>query len=187
MKMHPFDRFLLVFISLIFILFSLFAIGVAVSLLESSFIELFALMQPSWIYRSVVVVVAAVIILICIRLIAASGTKKAPPAPQSVMLKVTDQGQVRIALSAIDTMVQKAARGVSGVRDLASQVSVDQNQAVIIALRLTLTPDCVVPEVCANVQQTVRDYIQAHAGLPVVEIPVSVDQVGQGSAVARVE
>ena len=103
-----------------------------------------------------------------------------------MLLKTTDNGTIRIAVSALDSMVQRAARSAPSVRDLTSRIIVLDNDALAIQLRVTFAPDAMLSEGTAQVQADVKDYVQTHAGVPVQEVQVFVEAMGNGAAV-RVE
>lgn len=187
MKLHPFDRFLQVLLMFIVVLLGLTGIGAALGLLDQVILQGLQATFASLTSRVIAGVVCLVLIAIAVRLVAATGPRLPAPAEQTVMVKTSDNGQINITLSALDTMVQKAARGISGVRDIASSLQSGEGQAVVIALRLVLSPDAIVPETCEKVQAAVRDYVQSHAGLQVLDIPISVEKMGQGTQVSRVE
>lgn len=186
MKPTPFDRFLIILSLLMLILLSAVMIGFASGLLvdpvETFMVNILATTAAKWITAGV----ALVLIVMAIRGIVAVCPPAEEPQAKTVMIKVTNSGKVQMTLTAVDTLVQKAARTVEGVRDVKSRINVSETQEAIIDLQVMLVPDAVVPSVCENVQNTVKEYVQTHAGLPVQDVAVCVEQVG-ATGVARVE
>lgn len=107
--------------------------------------------------------------------------------PQAALIKNGELGTVSITIQALDTLVQKAVHSVPGVRDAISQITV-LPQGLSILLRLSFMPDVVIPEITETIQKTVKDFVQAHAGVAILEIRISVDSTaGALSQKSRVE
>ena len=187
MKMKWFDRVLLTLVLVIFIGIGIFAIGIALGPLRPVFESFYSLMTNGlWINVLILAAIGLVMLLIAFRVIYASCAHKGAPLPTTVLLKTTDNGSIRIALSAIDTMVQRSARSAASVRDVVSRIIVTENDALAVQLRITFAPDSVLADATAQVQNEVKDYVQTHAGVPVQEVQVFVEAVGNGQ-VSRVE
>ena len=61
-----------------------------------------------------------------------------------------------------------------------------ENDALAFQLRVTFAPDAMLSEATTQVQSDVKDYVEAHAGVPVQEVQVFVEAMGNGVAI-RVE
>src|SRR5690625_3708708 len=71
----------------------------------------------------------------------------------------TDLGRVAISRRAVERLVERAARGVEGVRTV--QVDIEQgDQGVIISLVLDVSPDVSLPTVSHEVQAGVESYLR---------------------------
>jgi uncharacterized alkaline shock family protein YloU len=180
MKMKWFDRVLLTLVLIIFIGIAIFAIGIALGVLGAPFIRFYNLMTNGvWVNSLILASVGAIMVLIAIRVLYASYAHRgAPPAASTVLLKTTDNGSIRIAVSAIDTMVQRSARSLGSVRDVASRILVDEHDALSVQLRVTFAPDTVLTEATAQIQNEVKEYVQTHSGVPVKDVQVFVEALG---------
>ena len=187
MKLKWFDRLLLTLVLLIFIGVSIFVIGIGFGPLRSVVENFYALMTNGLFINSLIlVVVGIVLVLIALRVIVALCARKAPAAPTTVLLKTTDSGSIRIAISAVDSMVQRAARNAPSVRDVTSRVITTANEELAIQLRITFAPDTELASATVKVQEEVRDYVQKHTGVPVQEVQVYVQAVGNAAQAAKV-
>lgn len=187
MKMKWFDRILLTLVLIIFIGIGIFTIGIALGPLRPVFESFYSLMTNGLMGNVLILsAIGLVMLLIAIRVIHASCSVKRASLPTTVLLKNTDNGSIRIAVSAIDTMVQRSARSCNSVRDVISRILVMENDALAIQLRVTFAPDSVLSDATVQVQNEVKDYVQAHAGVPVQEVQVFVEAVGNGQ-ISRVE
>lgn len=188
MKMKWFDRVLLALVLIAFIGAAVFMIGVTVSVFDVAFADFSSMMlQGDMVTMVIVAAVCVLMILIAIRVMYASVSHKdRTPMPTTVLLKTTDNGSIRIALTAVDTMVQRSVRSSAAVRDVNSRVMVTEHDAIAIQLRVTFAPDTVLADATAQIQNEVREYVQTHAGVPVQEVQIFVDAVGTAQ-LSRVE
>lgn len=183
MKMKWFDRLLLALVLIIFIGVAVFAIGIAAGPLRAPFEAFYALMTNGLLINVIILIVVGLVLLVmALRVVYACCAKKAPPVPTTVLLKTTDNGSIRIAISAVDSMVQRAARNAPSVRDLTSRVITTPNEELAIQLRITFAPDTELAVATAKVQQDVKEYVQKHAGVPVQAVQVFVEAVGNAQS-----
>ena len=174
MKMSIVDRILLVVLCLCGVAVSV--VGALTMLRVIPLTDLIAFLQALYdnlLYTAIVVAAALLVAIVCIKLLF-SGT--APKTPQNALIKVTDNGAVRMSLSAIDAMAQKHVRQNDRVRDVKSSVGLVEN-GIRIRLRLTLMPEAVIPEVTAQLQTTLKDYIESLSGINVKEVLVFVEDM----------
>ena len=141
-----------------------------------------------WVNSLILIVIGAVLILMVIRVLYAScgGHHGGAVAPATVLLKTTDNGTIRIALSAVDTLVQRCVRSSASVRDVASHIGVDEHDTLEIRLRISFAPETVLQEATVQIQNDVCQYVQTHTGVPVQGVQILIDAVGSGQN-ARVE
>jgi hypothetical protein len=84
-----------------------------------------------------------------------------------------DGGRVRIALSALEQMARQAIEGVGGVEDMQIHVGSDDD-AISVAVDLTLLKGAHVPTVTMNMQKTIRNNIEANCGIAVRAVEITV-------------
>lgn len=104
-----------------------------------------------------------------------------PPEPVEALIKVTDNGTIHITLATLTALAVKYSRLVSGIRDVRVSTSVIAD-GVQVRIRAAVINEAVIPEVTANVQQTVRDNIENMVGLHVTEVKIIVDNSITASA-----
>ncbi len=85
-------------------------------------------------------------------------------------------GNIRIALSAIETLVEKVSMEQKGVKE-AKAVVVSIPQGVGIRVRVTVTPDINVPQLSELLQQEVLEKVKEVTGMEVKDIRVSVENI----------
>lgn len=97
----------------------------------------------------------------------------------------TNLGQIRITITALEHLVLKAAKSVHGIRDIRPII---QNTAagLSIQLKVQVLPDVSIPNITADLQKIIRDYLQKTAGTTVQEIRILVNKVSWENK-ARVE
>ncbi|MFZ5975846.1 MAG: alkaline shock response membrane anchor protein AmaP [Bacillota bacterium] len=133
----------------------------------------FQTMYDNPLYTALMIAAALLVTIICIKLLfSGTGSK----APQSALIKLTENGAVRIALSALDSMTQKHVRANERVRDVKSAIEM-ADDGVRIRLRLSLMPEANIPETGTQLQSTLKDYIESLSGIHVKEILIYVEDV----------
>lgn len=114
---------------------------------------------------------------------------RAPKEPQqlaSVLLKHTDNGVIRVSVTALDALVHKCVRGFGPVKDCKTQV-VNNEDNVAIRVKVTLLPDTMIPDLTQQLQKEIKDYVQGQSGISVSEVTVFVDAPPPPTTAARVE
>ena len=103
-------------------------------------------------------------------------------------MRKSDIGGTYIALSAIDTMVQKHCRQQSKVRDCVSSLRTTENGGVAISLKLAVLPDTDVVALTDELQKSLKEYIESLTGVNVSEVSILVENTAaQYPAAGRVE
>jgi len=101
------------------------------------------------------------------------------PMPSSVVLQVED-GEVRIALAAIDTLVQQAAKEIRGVREVRTDFFT-RNEGLGVYIKTVVSADGSIPELSAQLQRVVMDHVHRIAGINIEEVKVLVENVSTAS------
>jgi uncharacterized alkaline shock family protein YloU len=120
----------------------------------------------------------AILLILSIYLLCVSFARKKVYAPKSIAVRQSEIGSVEISLEAIDTLVQKCARGFSEVRDCKSKVTVTQFNDIIIAIRLHIMPDTDIPDLTARMQAELKSYVERISGISVREVKVLIESTG---------
>lgn len=85
-------------------------------------------------------------------------------------------GEVRICFKAVENLVLKAAKGVKGVKETKTRIVYTDN-GMIIFLRVATYPDQVIPQVTAELQAAVKEYVESITGSSVAEVKVMVESI----------
>src|SRR5690625_1897939 len=89
------------------------------------------------------------------------GTKERRSDP---VVTETELGRVAISRRAVERLVERAARGVDGVRTV--QVGLEQvEEGLIVSLSMDVAPDVSLPTVSHEVQTGVESYLKQTSGL----------------------
>jgi len=103
-----------------------------------------------------------------------SGEKK-HQEPTSTLVHTGELGAAFITLSAIDAMIQKHCRANSKIRDVVSMVRASRDSGVTISVRLSLLPETEIPLLTQELQLSLKEYIEKHAGINVREIGILIE------------
>lgn len=95
--------------------------------------------------------------------------------PAAVVLRRAE-GDVSIALQAVEQMASRIARQIRGVDELRATVR-PNGERVAIRLKVMVKPDVAVPPLIDQLQQSVREYVEQTSGLGVSDVRVHVSGV----------
>ncbi|HWP95909.1 MAG TPA: alkaline shock response membrane anchor protein AmaP [Syntrophomonadaceae bacterium] len=103
-----------------------------------------------------------------------SALKSEDPALNSIMVDSTLSGEISITVPAVNIIIMKAVKKVQGVRDIRPTVF-NGTDGLLVKLHMMINPDYSVPEMCKEIQETVKQYLEETGGLKVSEVRVLVD------------
>jgi uncharacterized alkaline shock family protein YloU len=117
-------------------------------------------------HKLVTAAVAAVMLLIVLYLVSAVLRSDEEPTPIVVN---TALGDVRISMSAIEAIVRRAARQVSGIREVDAEATGDA-EGLSVVTKIQVYPDVSIPEVCERLENELSAVFTAMVGLPVKSV-----------------
>ncbi len=90
------------------------------------------------------------------------------------MAASTEAGGIYINIDTISDLASKAVRKVEGIREIRIRTTMQEGGAYI-AVKISMASDCVIPEVSAQVQQSVKTDVEGLCGITVKKVVVQVD------------
>lgn len=189
MKLKAFDRILLALLLIVAIVCAFVLFGVASKLIpESMAIGFVSLFYANLTNALILAGVGLLLLLISIKLVfCGRGPKEVQPTV--TLVRQSEIGGTYIALSAIDSMVQKHCRQQTKVRDCVSALRTADN-GVAISLKLSVLPDTDVVTLTDELQKSLKEYIETLTGVNVSEVSILVESTtasAQHPATNRVE
>lgn len=164
--MGPFDRALLtiytVIVSIVAVLGLLMLSGLLTPVSPSGYVT-----------REVQMAVLGVFLLAGLRLLFSGRARK--PDRQAVVDE-TVLGEVKVSLTAIESLIVKVASAVPGIREVKPRV-LSEREMMAIEIKAAVSPDVNIPELSQNLQQVVQDAVRDVTGLTVQKIRVSVENI----------
>ncbi|MGZ4111456.1 MAG: alkaline shock response membrane anchor protein AmaP [Tumebacillaceae bacterium] len=103
-------------------------------------------------------------------------TKRSERHMQAVTHKM-ENGDVKITFETIEKLAGRAAAKIRGVQDLKTRVRVQENGALVIGVRFAVEADTDIPKTTAELQETVKQYIEGTTGVPVEQVAVYVTEL----------
>jgi len=85
-------------------------------------------------------------------------------------------GQVRIALTAIESLINKVVSQTPGVKEVQSRVVGDPN-GVAIKIKATVTPEINIPETSKEIQQLVQERVKDVTGITAASVKILIDNI----------
>lgn len=186
--MSMMNRILLTIYTLIIIVISVAILGlfgamtVGVVTLQSIGIFLSSI-AFNWQFFLTATLIAILFLIVSIRLLF-SGAK--PKAPMNTLIKHTDMGMIIISVNALDSMVEKAVRSFTEVKDVKINISPEAD-GIKIQLKILIMPDIVLPDLTINLQQKVKEYIEDYSGVIVKEVFIYIDNLSAPQQRSRVQ
>jgi uncharacterized alkaline shock family protein YloU len=177
MKMKLLDRILLTLYSFVILVLSLGLLGVSLRFIRISDIaSSIEDLEYGWPFIVTTLIVSLFFILTSLRFLTAGFIRS---KPSSTLLKATDLGMIRVSISTLDTLAQKAVRSFNEVKDVKSIIIPEQN-GIITMLKIVIMPDVKMPELTQRIQQHVKEYIEELSGINVREVQVYIDNLLTG-------
>lgn len=170
--MGPFDRGLLLLYSLVFtavlaVFFLVFAgWSPALNLAESVF-------TPE--RRMILLSTTIALFIAGVRLMYAS-VKHGRRAEKVAVIEDNPLGQVRIALTAVESLVSKVVANFTGVREVRPKV-IPQPEGIAVQVKLVTVPSVSIPEISQEIQQQVKDKVLEVTGINVSSVRVLVENI----------
>lgn len=171
--MGPGDRFL-VFLTSLFLIF----VAIVVALTAGRALNL--LPVDAWFFSFYAYggwkawAVAALVFLVGLRLAYLALPRK---RAEHLLIQNSELGEVRIALPAIENLVQRTAGQVEGVKEVRSKVDA-RAEGVSIHLNAWVGSNVNVPDLAVRLQEAVRQRLQEVVGLKAIAVKVAVKDIG---------
>lgn len=186
MKLRWYDRVLDFLIALFLLCASALFFGVLFAPVRINVINRLSNLPGDFTGKTLLIGGGVILLVLCAYLISVSISRTRKPAAKSALVKKTDNGSIQIALTAVDTLVQKCTRGFTQVKDCTSRIVVIPTGELAIQVKLQLMPETNVPELCSQLQTELKEYVQNYSGVTVQEVQVIIENmVSAGTAAVK--
>ena len=115
-----------------------------------------------------------------------------------IVVDSSDNGKVRIAISAIEQMVRQSIGNIDGLSDMKTGID-NQDDAIGIRVAASIENGRHVPTITMNMQRAIRQFVETNCGVAVRSVSISINAVtnqadaprrrhfgrGQGTAVSE--
>ncbi|MGI6587794.1 MAG: alkaline shock response membrane anchor protein AmaP [Peptococcia bacterium] len=98
----------------------------------------------------------------------------------------TALGQIDITLSALELLVLKAAKKIPGIQEVKPILKLTENN-ISVLLKVQVNPDVNIPQITAELQHAVKDYLLQTSGTSLQKIEIQVTQINMDTKTSRVE
>lgn len=189
MKLKWFDRLLLGILLIAAIVTAFVLFGMAANLIQEPVVTSFIAQFYAFTENALILAgCGLVLLLISIKLLFAGKGKKAEVRPASALMKQTEFGGTFITLEALDAMIQKHCRAQQRVKDCHTTLH-STEAGVTVGIRLAVLPDTDVVTLSAELQKSLKEYVESLTGIHVNEIGILVESaaVPATASVARID
>ena len=118
--------------------------------------------------------VYAFLSIVCVVLIVKRDAKRGERG--FITMDSSENGKVRIAVSAVEQMVRRAIETVDGVAETKIAIS-NQDDALNVTVKAVLAGGAHVPTVTLNIQRAIRQYVEMNCGVAVCAVSVNVQSI----------
>ena len=88
----------------------------------------------------------------------------------------SDTGKVRIAVSAVEQMVRQSVHSIDGIADM--KIDIDSlDDSIVIGVKAAIVNGSHVPTITANMQRSIRQFVEVNCGVSVSSVLISIDAV----------
>ncbi len=173
-KISGFDRFLLILLALLVIAAGLALVCTAMNLITADMIAGMAAFAYNGIWSALAVGgIGAVLLVLAFRVLVAFNSRARETKPESVLVSSGEFGSTFISIAALDGMVQKHCRANPQVKECISTVA-PRDEGITVQLKLSTIADINIPDLTAELQRTLKAYVESMSGIPVKDIGILV-------------
>ena len=122
-------------------------------------------------------IVAIIFLVVSLRFFFSSFRRSKPKVERGIRQR-NDLGEVNITIQTIQTIAERAARRVKGVRDMKTTVKALES-GNIITLRVSVDGETPLPDLTQQLQAGVKEQVEGIAGVVISEVAVVVTEVAQ--------
>lgn len=97
----------------------------------------------------------------------------------SALIKPTPLGEIHITQNAIENMIKKSLQPISGISNVNPKIKCTSD-GVAVLLKVQLMPEVNIPDLTNQMQTAVKEYLESHAGINLLEAKVLVEEPVSG-------
>jgi hypothetical protein len=186
MKFKFIDKLLLVLLLLFTVALSALCFGIAMDLIAGALITDYAATVTNGLVvnRLIMGGIGLVLLIVALRLFIAMGRREAAPrekTPVSALLSAGENGTAYITLAALDSLVQRHCRANQRIKECESNV-IATPSGIAVSLKLQVAPDTVIPELSAQLQKSLKEYMETISGITVTGVDILILPLSQPKA-----
>ena len=97
-----------------------------------------------------------------------------------IVVDSSENGRVRLAISAIEQMVRQSVNGIEGINDMKIGIK-NQDDAIEIGVRASIDSGSHVPTITMNMQRAIRQFVEMNCGVAVREVSITIKSVTEAA------
>lgn len=98
----------------------------------------------------------------------------------------TALGQIDLSMSAMEQLILKAAKKIPGIHEVIPVLKIVDNKLSVL-LKIQVNPDLNIPQITAELQHAVKEYLLQTSGTSIEDIKVQVARINLDNKTTRVE
>jgi len=98
----------------------------------------------------------------------------------------TALGQIDLSVPALEQLILKASKKISGIHEVHPVIKVSDNKLSVL-LKVQVNPDFNIPQITAELQHVIKEYLLQTSGTSIEEVRVQVTKINLDNKNSRVE
>ena len=101
-----------------------------------------------------------------------------------ITVDASDNGKVRIAITAIEQMVRQSVNSIEGITDMKINIE-NQDDAIGIGMNASILNGSHVPTITMNMQRAIRQFVEMNCGVAVRSVSININSVSNSQEASR--
>lgn len=94
----------------------------------------------------------------------------------SVPLQKTENGTVRVAVAALDTLVKEAVGQVEGMLEIKTRI-INNDDSISVRIDMSLAGDVHIPNVTMLMQRNIKTFVEEYSGIAVRDVEIMIESI----------
>ncbi|MDP3059108.1 MAG: alkaline shock response membrane anchor protein AmaP [bacterium] len=125
-----------------------------------------------------IIVVASFVFVLSVRVLF-SGVRRRRPSKEAIVTS-TENGEVKIAVSALRNLIHRTAIGVRGVKDAKIKITLEDDGVNVVA-QISTIADCSIPVLTATLQDSIKKMVESSTGIGLKSLKLMVVDIAPSS------
>ncbi|ADL08068.1 alkaline shock response membrane anchor protein AmaP [Thermosediminibacter oceani] len=95
---------------------------------------------------------------------------------EEALISSGELGNVNISFNAVENLILKVTRDKEKIKDVKVKIR-QKGDSLSVVLKIVVVPDVKIPELTAELQKAVKDYVESMAGITIKDVSINVENI----------